>query len=277
MKRELPISVAEIPTSVTDVHARIDDRLLDLDEVPDVPVAMATVTLLLWTTLYRGWLPMPGMDGSAPMSDPGVPEAMGTHNGVAGVAAYLLMWGVMMSAMMYPAMIPFVRRYVRSMTGPRVDAARAAVAFLGTYSLVWTATGVVPLAVDAVVDISAVADRFGAVLVGAAAVAAGLYQLTTAKRDSIATCCSTVSKREPSVRDAAERGVEHALSCVRCTWALFALMVVVGSMNLFWMLLLTAVVTLERFAPRREAVAATVGVVAVLGGAMLAVVGALGA
>lgn len=266
----------KIPTTVTEARAQLADRLLDLDDAPAVAVAMATVTLLLWTTLYRGWLPMPEMDGPMTMSDPGVPEAMGAHNGVEGVLLYLLMWGAMMSAMMYPAMIPFVRRYAGSARGSAVDTTRAIVAFLGSYSLVWTATGVVPLAVEALVDLSAVAEQYGGLLVGATAVVAGLYQFTTYKRASLETCCSAVSAHDSSARDATARGLEHALSCVRCTWALFALMVVVGSMNLFWMLLLTAVVTLERFAPRSDELAATVGATAIFGGTALAVVAALG-
>jgi predicted metal-binding membrane protein len=219
---------------------------------------------------------MPSMDGSMTMSDPGVPEAMGTHNGVEGVVLYLVMWGVMMSAMMYPAMIPFVERYVANMWGSPTEKAEAVATFLGSYSLVWTATGVVPLAVDALVDIGAVASQHGLLLVGTAAVAAGAYQLTHVKQRSLRTCCSGVSTHRPSFEDAAERGVEHAVGCVRCTWMLFALMVVVGSMNLFWMLLLTAVVTLERFAERPKPLAETVGVVAVVGGVMLVTLGALG-
>ncbi|WP_435175259.1 DUF2182 domain-containing protein [Halorussus sp. AFM4] len=279
MRRKIPFGAAGIPTRVTEVRARIDEQLLDADDVPDVPVAMLTVTLLLWTALHREWLPTPSTAGPAALSDPGVPETMGTQNGVAGVLAYLLLWGVLTSAATYPALIPFVERYAANETGSRAGTIRAAVALLGSYSLTWAATGVVPLAVDALVNLAGAADRFGPVLVGGAAVLAGLYQLTTTKRDALARCvdCSSPSAHDLSVRDAAERGVERALDSIRSTWALFALLVVVGSLNLFWLLAVTAVATLERFAPRREEVAATVGAAAVLAGTAIAVAGALGA
>ncbi|MFC4551908.1 MULTISPECIES: DUF2182 domain-containing protein [Halorussus] len=251
------------------VEAQFPDR----DELPEVSVAMAAATLLLWTALFDGWLPMPAMEGSMVMSDPGVPEAIATHNGVEGVVLYLVTWGVMMSAMMYPAMLPFVRRYVGSMEASPTGKASAAVAFLGTYSLVWTATGVVPLAVDALVDISALVANYGRFVVGGMLVVAGVYQLTAYKREALRTCCAGVCSHVPAFPDAARRGVEHGRRCVRCTWALFALMVVVGSMNFFWMLLLTAVVTLERFADRGGDVAATVGYAAIAGGLVTLLVG----
>ena len=239
---------------------------MSTDDLPVVPIAVTGAALLLWTALLDGWVPMPAAPGAVPMSAPGVPEGLATSNGLPGVVRYLLMWGAMMSAMMYPAMLPFVRRYEDGMRGSTAEKVAAVGYFLATYSLVWLSTGVVPLAVDALVDVSRFVGHHGRVALGGMLVVAGLYQLTTYKRESLRACCSRVGDHEPSVPDAARRGVEHGVRCVQCTWALFAFVVLVGSMNFFWMLLLTAVVTLERFAPRADDVAATVGVAAIVGG-----------
>ena len=61
-------------------------------------------------------------------------------------------------------------------------------------------------------------------------------------------------------------GVSHSGFCVGCCWALFAVLVAVGTMNIAWMVALTALIVLERNAPRGEQIA-------LAGAAALAVVG----
>lgn len=235
--------------------------------LPPVMTAMLLVALLAWTALLRGWVPMP-MPGPelGPMSQPGVPEAIGTGNGLVGVGAYLLMWGVMMTGMMYPAMVPFVSRFGDALDGDRPARAVTVGGFLVGYSLLWAATGAVPLVVDLLVDLPALARNHGSLLLGGSLLAAGAYQLSTYKRETLADCCATVDPEGPGLLAGLRQGFEHAIQCVRCSWLLMGLMVVVGSMNLFWMLLLTFAITAERLAPAPEEVATTVGVLAGIGG-----------
>lgn len=236
------------------------------DTVPAAAVGMTAGTLLLWTVLLRGWLPLPSMPG--PMTAPGVPEAMGTTNGVVGVAAYLLMWGVMMSAMMYPAMLPLVRRYTDRLDGDAVTVGSRIVALLAGYSLVWTVTGVVPLLADALVGIRELAVTHGPLLLFAGGLLVAGYQQTERKRAALRDCCSTADVAEPSltVRAAARRGLRHGRECVLATWPLFALMVVAGSMNPVVMLGLTLVIAAERLPPWGEEVATAVGLTAGVAG-----------
>jgi predicted metal-binding membrane protein len=80
---------------------------------------------------------------------------------------------------------------------------------------------------------------------------------------------------EPGVRGAARTSFRFSVFCVGCCWALFAVMVVVGSMNLLWMAGLTVVLSLERVVSWGDRLARGIGVVAgVVGGAfvLLAVV-----
>lgn len=230
---------------------------------------MAAVTFLLWTVLLSGWLPLPSVPGQ--MTAPGVFEGMGTSNGLVGVLAYLLGWGVMMSAMMYPAMVPLARRYACALDDePRVDTVGYLATLFGTYSLVWTATGAVVLLADVLLDVSALAATAGPWLVGLLGVGIMAYQQTDLKREALADCCCGVDVAEATPLSAVENGVEHAVNCVTATWPFFALMVLAGSMNPIVMLGLTIVIAAERLPADRTVYTDAIGLVA--GGAGLLVV-----
>lgn len=127
--------------------------------LPIVSIVTYGIALLAWTPIIRRWLPMPGMVPGLRMSDPGAPEAMAIPNRLVGVGLYLFMWGVMMVAMMYPSSVPLFRMYYNALDETTRQGTTARVgAFMGTYALVWATTGVIPLAVDAVVPIAAMAN-----------------------------------------------------------------------------------------------------------------------
>lgn len=245
---------------VTRYRTELRERFIP-DRVPETTTAMAAVTLVLWTLLLSGWLPTPSLPG--PMAAPGVPEAMGTTNGLGGVIAYLLGWGVMMSAMMYPSMIPLARRYADELDDERPeDAVGYLTATFGTYSLVWAATGVVPLLVDAVLDVSALTGAIGPFLVGGLGLFVAGYQQSDLKRDALTDCCCGVDVDEPSLHSAVSSGVEHAVNCITATWPFFALMVVAGSMNPTVMLAFAFVIAAERLPADRTVFTDAIGLVA---------------
>jgi predicted metal-binding membrane protein len=62
-------------------------------------------------------------------------------------------------------------------------------------------------------------------------------------------------------------GMSHSGFCVGCCWALFAVLVALGTMNIAWMIALTVLIVLERNAPRGEEIA-------LAGAAVMAFVGA---
>lgn len=236
--------------------------------MPTITVAMATIVALLWVALVDGWLPMPGSGMAMPMSTPGAPEMMGTSNGPWGVLCYLLMWGTMMAAMMVPSMVPPVRRYANALRGGRLTAALHGAALLVTYTAVWALTGVVPLAVDLAVSISGLAAEHGRLLIGGSLLVAGIYQLSSVKHRFLNRCRScSMDRHRPDLRRAIRMGLRHGINCIGCTWALFAFMVAVGSMNTVWMVALTLVVSLERLVEWGDEIAWSVGLVAVVAGA----------
>ncbi|MBV0923083.1 DUF2182 domain-containing protein [Halomicroarcula limicola] len=251
-------------------------RRFGLQRAPTVALVTYVIALLAWVAVVERWLPMVGSDGGMEMqmSAPGAPEAMALSNGLPGVGLYLVMWGVMMVAMMYPSSVPLFRMYHRTIAGAtRSGRAARLAAFMGTYALVWTLTGVVPLAVNAVVPVAAVAESHTALLFGGTLVLLSAYQLSPYKYRCLRYCRTPLGflmeYQRPGIRGAAAMSARFSLFCVGCCWALFAVMVVVGSMNVLWMAALTVVLSLERLVGWGERLASGVGVLAGVGGAAL--------
>ncbi|QLG62610.1 DUF2182 domain-containing protein [Halorarum salinum] len=244
--------------------------------VPIVALVTYAIALLAWAAVVGRWLPMPGGATSSGMrmSDPGVPEATALSNGATGVGLYLVMWGVMMVAMMYPSSVPLFRLYAGTLEGTTTAGKAARVgAFVGTYALVWTLTGVVPLVVNALVPIAGVASAHGGLLMGGTLLLLSGYQLSPYKYRCLRYCRSPlgflVGHHRPGVGGAVRTSWEFSVFCVGCCWALFAFMVTVGSMNIVWVALIAVVLSLERTVAWGEHLARGVGVLAGGGGAVV--------
>ena len=137
------------------------------DDIPIIALVTYLITLLAWLALINRWLPMPGETMEMQMSDPGVPEAMAFSNGITGVGLYLVMWATMIIAMMYPSSVPLFRLYYKTIEGAsRPEKAARVGAFMVTYALVWTLTGIVPLVANTVVPIAALANQYTEFLMG---------------------------------------------------------------------------------------------------------------
>jgi predicted metal-binding membrane protein len=247
----------------------------NLRRLPVVALVTYVIALLAWVAIVARWLPMPRGGIDMQMSDPGAPEAMALSNGSTGIGLYLLMWGVMMIAMMYPSSVPFFRLYYRTLDGTtRAGKAARVGAVMGTYAFVWTVTGIVPLVVNAVVPITTLTTAHGGLLVGGSLLLLSGYQLSPYKYRCLRYCQSPfgflMSHHRPGVRGAVRMSWEYSVFCVGCCWALFAFMVVVGSMNIVWMALIAVVLSLERTVAWGRRLAHVVGILAgIAGGAVI--------
>jgi hypothetical protein len=226
--------------------------------IPTAVVAgVLTAATASWFVLTER---MAGMD-SGPGGDPG---ALGWFAGT---------WAVMTAAMMLPASVPAVMRVARAR---RAQAPAAAVLFLAGYGAVWMLAGLVGYSlVQAArgMHLGALAwSSTGRYVAGASVVAAGLYQLTDAKRRWLARC--TASEFHPPggrLADAPLAGAEHGGCCVACCWTLMAALYALGMMSITWMVVLTVLIVSERLLPRPAlAVQAVAGLLVVLGVAMAA-------
>lgn len=176
---------------------------------------------------------------------------MGSMSGSMGLGfgSFVAVWSLMMTAMMLPSVTPFGSLYTRSFREHRT--ARLAT-FAAGYLLVWSAAafpafGLAWIA-DRLVDDSQTAATALAALIF---VACGVYQLTPFKERCLAHCRSPLGF---TLKYAAYRGrtrdlrvgMHHGAFCLGCCWALMALLVVFGLMNVAAMIVLAAVVLVEK-------------------------------
>jgi predicted metal-binding membrane protein len=251
-----------------------DAFALDVDVTTATVLAMLGTDALLWVVVIGGHLPMPGMgwlmDQGLPMAAPGAILKGVYHVGTAGaVLGYATMWGVMMWAMMHPAMTRFTREFADAHRGSRVETAASLATFMLGYHAVWTLSAAVPLTMNLVLPggIYEVVRARPHLAIGGALTLTGLYQLSRFKLSRLRACCASVSPHRIDPAGAARQGLDHGVRCVLVSFGFFfLLMPVFGSMNTFWMVGLTTVVALERLPSWGREIAVSAGVVALSAG-----------
>jgi predicted metal-binding membrane protein len=105
-------------------------------------------------------------------------------------------------------------------------------------------------------------------------IAVGLYQLTPLKNACLRHCQAPAAfiaaHWRPGVVGAWRMGLSHGVYCVGCCAALMLLLFVGGVMNLVWIVALTLIVAVEKFAPFGALTAKVVAAALVAaGGALL--------
>jgi predicted metal-binding membrane protein len=189
-------------------------------------------------------------------------------------------WLLMSAAMMLPTALPLLAIYGR-LVERRSDRALLVTLVVAGYLLVWAAFGLAAHLVDAVLHGAAAENPWlmsHAGMVGAAVLAiAGAFQFTALKYQCLDKCRTPFSFvhehwRGRSVRrEAFALGAHHGIFCVGCCWAIMLLMFVVGTGSVGWMLMLGAVMAIEKNAPWGRRVSAPLGVGLLLwSGAILA-------
>ena len=190
-------------------------------------------------------------------------------------AGFFVAWLAMMAAMMLPAISPVVRLYARASGLHRVAPLPY---FVGGYLVVWMLLGVPSYFAWRVLDVPlAEGARWAGRLAGGAFIAAGVWQLTPLKELCLRHCRAPMSfflrygRRIERPIGAARMGASHGLFCVGCCWALFALLVALGTMNIGWMLALTALIVIEKTFPHGQRAATIAGGAFLLLGTLLVV------
>ncbi|HEV8063698.1 MAG TPA: DUF2182 domain-containing protein [Acidimicrobiales bacterium] len=198
-----------------------------------------------------------------------VARHMGAMSGTMGlgVGAFVAIWALMMTAMMAPSVTPFASLYTRSFSQNR---RRRLAALSFGYLLVWTLAGVPAYGLAWLADRLLAGHPLGATALAVAIFAAcGVYQLTPLKERCLSHCRSPLGfvfkygSYRGRFRDL-RAGLSHGSFCLACCWGLMALLVAFGLMNLAAMIVLAAVVLLEKTSPRAAHVSQAVGVVALV-------------
>lgn len=202
---------------------------------------------IAWVVTVRQ---MRGMD-AGPGTD------LGSFGWFAGV------WAVMMAAMMLPSLVPMAGAYAAQARGGSADVTPQSLVrttlFTAGYLLIWVLVGLVAWVVFTAVgslDISFLAwDNGGKYVAGAVIVGAALYEFTPLKRACLRHC----RDRELLVADwrkgavgALRMGLEQGAYCVGSSWALMAALFALGVMSITWMVVIAALIVLEKLLPWRE-------------------------
>jgi len=239
---------------------------------PGVDVMVSAALLLL---AIAGWLWSARMASDMGSVGTGHMDDMPSMGAAMSLAGFVVAWVAMMAAMMLPAILPVVKLYARA--AARGRAAPTAFFVLG-YVAVWAAmAGPAYLGWRAIEEPLAQGEAWVARVAAATFFAAAVWQVTPLKRMCLRHCRSPLGfflrfgGGIHQKRGAVRMGVFHGAFCLGCCWALFAVLVVLGTMNLLWMALLTAVIVLEKNAPRGEAIAVgTAAAFAAIGVVLLA-------
>ena len=189
----------------------------------------------------------------------GMDAGPGTDLG--GLGFWLTAWVAMMAAMMFPSIAPMVMMFARIEEGKRRQGKPtqpgATAIFVGGYLLTWTAAGLLAYAIFEIarsLDLGFLAwDSGGPYVAGAVLVAAAIYQLTPLKDVCLRHCRSPMAfvlMHWRSGRIGALRmGMEHGGWCVGCCWGLMAALFTLGVMSIGWMVLIAAMIALEKLLP----------------------------
>jgi predicted metal-binding membrane protein len=166
----------------------------------------------------------------------------------------------MMVAMMLPSLAPLLVR-------DRRGAVQGTLVALG-YFTVWASAGVAAYALGTVLVI---ADRWWpAPLVAALALLiAVITQWTPWKARRLVCCRELVRQARATWRDALLEGVRLGVQCCLCCAGLMTFLIVTGMMRRGAVMLVAALIALERFAPRPRLVARAAGVLILVVGAVL--------
>ena len=188
---------------------------------------------------------MDGMDG-------------GPGTDLGGLGFWVTAWVVMMAAMMFPSIAPMVVMQARIEEGKRQGGQTTEVGttalFVVGYLLTWTAAGLFGYAIiegGRALDLGFLAwDSGGPYVAGAVIVAAGIYQLTPLKDVCLRHCRSPMmfllTRWQAGRVGALRMGIEHGGWCVGCCWGLMAALFALGVMSIGWMVLIAALIAIEK-------------------------------
>ncbi|QIN81940.1 hypothetical protein GBA63_04245 [Rubrobacter tropicus] len=226
-------------------------------------VLMATLIALAWLALWA-WGRSPGGLFY------GHHDSTAFARGGSFVLVFVIGWTVMVVAMMLPTSLPLITLF-RTIARQRRDRALLVALLIAGYIGTWTLFGgVVYLggwALHRLIGQSGLLEANTWVLGAGIIMLAGLYQFTPLKYKCLEKCRSPLSFVTEHWRGNRERsqafrlGVHHGLFCVGCCWSLMLLMFVVGAGSLGWMLVLGAVMAVEKNVSWGRRIGAPLGVV----------------
>ena len=194
------------------------------------------------------------------------------------IPIFMGMWVGMMIAMMFPAVAPLVLAH-RSVMKRRGEGLGATLSFVFGYLAIWSLIGVVPLLAFLWFR-NLAGETAGAGwlprVAGGVLLVAGAYQFTGWKALCLKACRTPLTfvlthDFGGGARSALRAGLSHGAYCLGCCWALMAVLLVVGLMNLAWMALLAFIFLAEKHWRRAVGLTRVVGLALIVLGIVVVV------
>ncbi len=211
--------------------------------------------------------------------------------GVIDTIALLLfmgVWAVGMLAMMLPSVLPIILMVVAATrTNPASDEASSpaqralqpiqfVLGYFGIWSLVGLAAYFCLVFLFRFYPPFSSLGQLAGVAAGAAVFLAGVYQLSPLKQRALQACRSPMdfimTKWRTGRFGKFLMGLDYGFFCTKCCWAFMAVLVIVGAMNLLWMVLFAGVIFGEKVAPHGIGISKGLGVLLMASGVILAVI-----
>jgi predicted metal-binding membrane protein len=234
-------------------------------------VVLAWVALFMWERSPYGRYLTHGELG-------GIAHGAGADTVLLQALLYVIGWILMTAAMMLPTTLPLVRIF-RRLTRVREDGLQLVLLLLGGYIAVWLAFGIAAHLFD--LGLHEALHRSGwlqenAWVFGAGPLlVAGAFQFSRLKYRCLEKCRAPLSfvmqhwRGSDTRMQAVRLGAHHGLFCVGCCWALMLLMFAVGTGNVGWMLLLGAVMAIEKNIPWGRRLSVPLGIALLAWGALI--------
>jgi predicted metal-binding membrane protein len=182
-------------------------------------------------------------------------QALPAGNTLLPALLYAGGWLLMVAAMMLPTTLPLLRRF-NALVARRSIRGELVALLIAGYLLAWSGFGIaahlLDLAVHSAVQRTPWLMGHGWVLGSGVLAAAGAFQFTRLKYRCLDRCRTPLGfiiqhwHGLAPRREAFRLGLHHGIFCVGCCWALMLLMFVVGTGNVGWMLVLGAIMAIEK-------------------------------
>ena len=233
-------------------------------------IALLGIAGLAWVGVV---LHTTGMDGGT----------IGAHASLSlsGAAVFIAAWGVMMAAMMLPSATPMIVMYRKIRSGLSQDDRHVVptTLFAAVYLAIWVSLGLIAfvggVALSALADANPAVSAWFPYAVAVILVATGAYQFTSLKQSCLRYCRTPMSflmaRWRSSYAGTLKLAAAHAAYCVGCCAGLMVVLVAAGAMSLSWVLLIAAIVFLEKILPRGDLIARIVGAAFVVLGLAVAI------
>jgi predicted metal-binding membrane protein len=199
---------------------------------------------------------------------------MGPGTDLGSLGWFAVVWATMMAGMMLPSLVPMAPTHAGASRGTGAASPTAATCvFACGYLLTWVGAGALAYGLIQGVgslDLSWLAwEGGGQYVAGGVILAAALYELTPAKSTCLRHCRDPelLTRRwRPGLSGALLMGLQHGGFCVGSSWVLVAALFALGVMNVAWMIVVAALVAIEKLLPwDGVAIVATVVFIATLG------------